>query len=195
MKHVPLITAVVEGSLTPVAIVLGWLLGTPSLATLFHFDWRQVLLGVAATLPPLGLFWFCVVCPWRPFAEIAKITTATLVPLFRDCSLIQLAIVSALAGLGEETLFRGVVQAAAAQWIGGTYGVWLALLIAAVLFGLLHSITPMYAVMAGLIGLYLGGLWLACGNLLTPIVVHAVYDFIALVYLIRIKAGGQETAS
>jgi membrane protease YdiL (CAAX protease family) len=194
MKHVPLVTAVVEGSLTPVAIVLGWLLGTPSLATLFHFDWRQALLGVAAALPPLGLFWFCLLCPWRPFAEIAKITTDTLVPLFRDCSLMQLAIVSALAGLGEETLFRGVVQEAAAQWIGGTYGVWLALLIAAVLFGLLHSITPMYAVMAGLIGLYLGGLWLACDNLLVPIVVHAVYDFVALVYLIRIKGGEKEAA-
>ena len=115
MKHFPLMAAVFEGLLTPVAIGLGWLLGTPPLATLFHFDGRDALLGVAAALPPLGLFWFCLVCPWRPFAETAKITVETLVPLFRDCGLAQLAIIAALAGLGEETLFRGVVQAGAAK--------------------------------------------------------------------------------
>jgi len=188
MKHVPLMTAVFEGGLTPAAIALGWLLGSPPLAT-FHFDWRDSLLGVAATLPPLGLFWLCLVCPWRPFAEIARITVETLVPLFRDCQLMQLAIIAALAGVGEEMLFRGVVQAASAQEIGGPYGVWLGLLIAAVLFGLLHSITPTYAILTGLVGLYLGGLWLACGNLLTPIVAHGAYDFVALLYLARVRGG------
>jgi membrane protease YdiL (CAAX protease family) len=187
MKHFPLMAAVFEGCLTPAAIGLGWLLGTPTLATLFHFDGRDALLGVAAALPPLGIFWFCLVCPWRPFAEIAKITVETIVPLFRGCGLTQLAIISALAGLGEETLFRGVVQAAAAQAIGGAYGVWLGLLAAAILFGLLHLITPTYGVLAGLIGLYLGGLWLATHNLLTPIVAHGTYDFLALLYLVRIR--------
>ena len=109
-------------------------------------------------------------------------------PLFRDCNLAQLAIISALAGLGEETLFRGVVQVGVAQGIAGPHGVWLGLLVAAILFGLLHLITPMYAILAGLIGLYLGGLWLLTGNLLTPITTHAAYDFLALVYLVRVKA-------
>ena len=187
MKHLALAAAVFEGSLTPVAIALGWLLGTPPLADLFHFTWRDALLGFVATLPPLGLFWLCLVCPWRPFAEIAKITVETLVPLFRECRLVQLAIIAALAGVGEELLFRGVVQAAATQWIGGPHGVWLGLLVAAVLFGLLHAITPTYAVLAGIIGLYLGGLWLACDNLLAPIVTHGTYDLLALVYLARIR--------
>jgi uncharacterized protein len=192
MKHFSLMAAVFEGCLTPVAIGLGWLLGTPPLATMFHFDGRDALLGVAAALPPLGLFWFCLVCPWRPFAEIAKITVETLVPLFRHCGLAQLAIISALAGLGEETLFRGVVQVGMAQEIGGPYGVWLGLLAAAVLFGLLHVITPTYGILAGLIGLYLGGLWLMSHNLLTPIVTHGTYDFLALVYLVRVKGGKAE---
>jgi membrane protease YdiL (CAAX protease family) len=108
-----------------------------------------------------------------------------LVPMFRDCRYTQLAILAALAGVGEEMLFRGVIQAAAASWIGGPYGIELGLLIAAVLFGLLHFITPTYAALAGLIGLYLGGLWLAVGNLLTPIVVHGLYDFLALAYLVK----------
>jgi len=188
MKHFPLAAAIFEGSLVPVAIGLGWLLNSPPLATL-HLQWRAALLGVAATLPPLALFWFCLKCPWRPLAEIAKVTDETLVPLFRDCRLVELAIIATLAGIGEEMLFRGVIQAAAATEIGGQRGVWLGLLVASVLFGLLHPITPAYAILAGLIGLYLGGLWLASGNLLTPVVAHGAYDFLALAYLVRMRKG------
>jgi uncharacterized protein len=193
MKHFPLVAAVFEGCLTPAAIALGWVLAAPPLAT-FRCDWRSGLLGVAATLPPLGLFWLCLVCPWRPFREIAKITDETLVPLFRDCEIVQLAIIAALAGVGEEMLFRGVVQTATAHAIGGPAGVWLGLLAAAVLFGLLHSVTPTYAILAGIVGLYFGGLWLLCGNLLAPIIAHGAYDFIALVYLVRVRVGGVDGA-
>ena len=41
--------------------------------------------------------------------------------------------------------------------------------------------------MAGLLGLYLGTVWIISGNLLTVIVTHAVYEFAALSYLIRIR--------
>jgi uncharacterized protein len=107
------------------------------------------------------------------------------VPMFRDGQLVHLAIISVLAGLGEEMLFRGVIQAAVAQEIGGPRGMWLGLAVAAVLFGMLHLVTPTYAVLAALIGLYLGGLWLLCDNLLAPVTTHAVYDFVVLVYLVR----------
>jgi len=93
-----------------------------------------------------------------------------------------------LAGLGEEMLFRGVVQQALANWIGSPAGVWIALGIAAVLFALAHSITVAYAVLAGLIGLYLGGIWLVSDNLLVPITTHALYDFMVLLYLVRVRA-------
>ena len=148
---------------------------------------RAVAIGVAATLPPLGLFWLCLKCPWPPFESITRILDEMLVPLFRDCQLVQLAIIAALAGIGEEMLFRGVIQSAVAEGIGGPHGVWLGLLIASMLFGLLHPITPTYAILAGLIGLYLGGLWLLCGNLLAPIITHAFYDFVALAYLVRTR--------
>ena len=64
---------------------------------------------------------------------------------------------------------------------------WVGLIAGGVLFGLAHCITPTYALLAGLIGLYLGWLWIATGNLLVPITTHAVYVFLALVYLIRIR--------
>ena len=176
MKHFALTAAVFEGSLILVAIALGWLLGTPPLRT-FQFEFGGAVLGLAATLPPLALFWLCLKCPWRPLAEIARIMNETIVPLFRDCRLVELAIIAALAGVGEEMLFRGVIQAAVMQKIAGPGGVWLGLLAAAALFGLLHLITPTYAILAGLIGLYFGGLWLACGNLLAPVTAHGTVRF------------------
>ncbi len=189
MKHFALTAAVFEGSLMLVAIALGWLLATPPLRT-FHFDLRDAALGLAAALPMLALFWMCLRCSWRPFKEIAKILDDAIVPLFHDCRPVELAIIAVLAGVGEEMLFRGVIQAAVMQTFAGPAGMWLGLLTAAVLFGLLHPITPTYAILAGAIGLYLGWLWLACGNLLTPITAHGAYDFVALVYLVRAKGSG-----
>ncbi len=188
-KHFALMAAAFEGGLAVVAIALGWLLGTPPLST-FRFDSRDAAWGVAATLPPLGLFWLCLKCPWRPFEAITRVLDETLVPLFRDCRLLELAIIAALAGVGEEMLFRGVIQTAVAEEIGGPCGVWLGLLIAAILFGLFHPITLTYAALAGLIGLYLGWLWLANGNLLAPIVAHGVYDFLAMAYLVKVRGEG-----
>src|SRR5262249_54526611 len=63
-------------------------------------------------------------------------------------------------------------------------GPWLGLAAASVLFGLLHAVTPTYAVLATLMGGYLGGLWMATGNILAPIIVHALYDFVVLYYLL-----------
>lgn len=180
MKNFPLMAATFEGSLVLLAIVLGWLLGTKPTAT-FHFDPYDAVLAVAATLPPLALFWLCVKYPIGPLKEIARIVDEMLVPLFRECGIVQLAVIAAMAGLGEEMIFRGVVQTA----LGDGAGPWIALLAAAVLFGLLHTVTPTYALLAGLIGLYLGWLWMATGNLLVPVVVHGLYDFVALVYLVK----------
>jgi uncharacterized protein len=42
--------------------------------------------------------------------------------------------------------------------------------------------------MAALMGAYLGWLWLLTGNLLTPIIAHAVYDLAALLVLTRLPA-------
>jgi len=104
------------------------------------------------------------------------------VPLFAGCSPWQLAVLSLLAGVSEEALFRGVVQGWLMRVSGSTV---LGLVFASALFGLAHAITSTYAILAGLIGAYLGWLWLATDNLLTPTVAHAAYDFVALWYLLR----------
>jgi hypothetical protein len=172
---------VVEGGLVLAAFVIGWLFAAPPLAQV-EWNLRGVVTGVAAAVPMLAglvlVTWF----PLGPLADLERLVRRFLVPLFRSCTLLDLAIVSALAGLGEEMLFRGVVQTGIERASGSP---WLAVAGASVLFGLAHPITRTYAVLAGLIGVYLGWLFLASGNLLVPIVTHAAYDFAALVYLLR----------
>ena len=192
MKHFAPTAAAFEGSLALLAMALGWLLGVPPLET-FHVEPHPAALGAMAALPPLALFWLCLKCPLPPFRRIARVVDELIVPLFRDFRPTQLLVVAGLAGLGEEMLFRGVIQPAAAHAIGGAAGAWIGLLLAAALFGLLHPITPTYALLAAVIGGYLGWLQLKFGNLLVPVAAHGVYDFIALAYMVNVRArsGGE----
>jgi membrane protease YdiL (CAAX protease family) len=170
----------VEGGLIGLAWLLGWLLGCGPLAR-FVFDVPGALWGLAAALPMLAGFFAAVRWPVGPLGRIKDFTDRVIRPLMRPCSLVDLAGISVLAGLGEEMLFRGVLQDTGSQWLP----VWAAVLVAAVLFGVLHAVTPTYALLATVVGAYLGVLYLLTGNLLAPIVAHALYDFVALVYLTR----------
>jgi CAAX protease family protein len=89
-------------------------------------------------------------------------------------------VISLLASVCEEVFFRSVFQGGLARHIGTIP----ALVVASVIFGCFHWVTKTYAVIATLIGAYLGVLWLTAGNLLAPITTHAVYDFAALVYFL-----------
>jgi len=179
-------TGLFEGSLGFLAILVGWLFGCPP-ARLVRWEIAAVGLGAAASLLPLLTVLLCMRFPLRPWADLVRVVDELLAPLFRGCRVVDLALVSLLAGFGEEMLFRGVVQQGIADWIGAEHGVWVGLAVASLLFGLLHPITPSYAVLAGLIGLYLGALWIATDNLLVPITTHTLYDFCVLVYVVRIR--------
>ena len=75
--------------------------------------------------------------------------------MFRRCTLAEFGIIALLAGVGEEMLFRGVLQGTISRWIRPEIG----LVAASALFGLAHLITLMYALAASLMGIYLGWLW------------------------------------
>ena len=176
-----LLAVAVEGGLIFAALLLGWVLGHPPLGTLF-WDLRDAALGVAATVPMLAVFFACLRWPVGPLRRIKGLTDDVIRPLLGPCTLLDLAGISVLAGLGEEMLFRGVLQNAFWDWTGSP---WLGLLIASVLFGLAHSVTLAYAVFATAMGAYLGWLWQASGNLLLVAVAHGLYDFVALVVVVR----------
>jgi len=185
-RHFALMAVAFEGGLVAVALGLGWLVGQDPLES-FHWSLADAGWGAVATLPPLALLWLCLKCPIRPAKRMVRVVDELLAPLFRDCRILDLAVISALAGLSEEMLFRGVIQQAVADAMPGPAGMWLGLAVAAILFGLAHRVTNTYALFAGLIGLYLGAVWLITDNLLVPITAHALYDFLALIFWVRIR--------
>ena len=171
----------VELGLLMLALLVGWFL-EPSPLRQIYLARVDLLYGLAACGPLLAGLVTITHFPWGPLGRLDAFVRRNVVPLFAECRLWQIAVISLLAGIGEEALFRGVIQAGIEQYFGSP--AW-ALAIASILFGLAHLITPTYAVLAGLIGAYLGWLLLATGNLLTPIVAHSAYDFAAILYLLR----------
>lgn len=172
-----------EAGLIVVAFLLGWPLQTPPLATL-HFELAALAVGLAAAVPMfLGLL---VVerSTLPPLRRLGVLFDEVGRPFFAPFTKLDLACLSVLAGVGEEMLFRGVAQAALSGWLG----LWWGVALASVLFGVLHALTPTYAILATLAGVYLGALWLLTDNLLAPILAHAAYDLVALLYLLRAPA-------
>ena len=159
---------------------LGRVLGLSPLAQL-ELGWRSFLWGVLATPPLLiALIWVLK----RPIGRLRRLVdfvVGELGPTLAGRSAAELVLLAGLAGLGEELLFRGVVQAGLARLVPNS----LALLSASVLFGLAHFATSTYAVVAGLMGLYLGGLFLVQGSLFAPMVTHALYDLVALLLVVQ----------
>jgi CAAX protease family protein len=183
------LAVLVEGALGLVALPLGWLFGI-SLRGQFPATSRQlvadVLVGIAATLPMLVLFWSMLGSRWRPLVELRNTVRQMAHELFPDPRMGQIIMIAALAGVSEELLFRGVVQTGIAQWTNPLVG----LLVASVVFGVLHSISRLYFALATLIGVYLGWLLIASGDLTVPIIAHGLYDVVALVYLTRLPDCG-----
>jgi uncharacterized protein len=169
-----------EGGLAIAACIIGLFLKTPPWRlitfSLADFGW-----GLAATIPMiLGLL---VLRSIRrgPLGGLNRAVDQSLVPLFAYCALWQLALISLIAGVGEELMFRGILQPV----LIGALGIAPGLILASAIFGLLHAVTVSYAVLATLVGMYLGWLALATNNLLPPIIAHGLYDFVALLYLIH----------
>lgn len=114
--------------------------------------------------------------------QIKKFLIETIGAPLSECTWYEMAWVALLAGFSEELLFRAVLQAWMLQW-----GPLVGLLLSNLLFGLAHAITLLYAILAGLLGLYLGALFQfgGDGNLLVPTLSHALYDLVAFVVIRR----------
>ncbi|MDX1947018.1 MAG: CPBP family intramembrane glutamic endopeptidase [Pirellulaceae bacterium] len=181
----------VEGGLGGVAIGVGWLLGFwPAIG----MGWRspaageQLLAaawGLAATAPLFAVLLVMDRFPVPRLAQVRNLAVRATRELFPQARWWQFALVSLAAGMGEELIFRGLLQAGLETWIGPPAGAWIGLVVAALVFGAFHWLNATYALLATLAGLYFGGLLLASDSLWTPIVAHAAYDFVALCYLSR----------
>jgi membrane protease YdiL (CAAX protease family) len=174
-----------EGGLGAVALFVGWLLGYSPFIDQSQTPLVAIGWGIAATGPLFAVLLVLDRFPIGPLRRVRQIAEEVILQMFGGASYVQLAVVSIAAGIGEELLFRGLVQAGLSELIPGEFAPWIALAVASVLFGVCHWLNTTYAILAMLAGAYFGLLLIATENLWAPIVAHATYDFIALIYLIR----------
>jgi membrane protease YdiL (CAAX protease family) len=172
-----------ESALILVAIVLGWFVEVNPFASLY-FSEQAIAYGALGTIPLFLLFLASEQMNLESVQNIRKLLLDTLCPNLYKHHWTDLLVLAAIAGIAEEVLFRGAVQ----PWLERAWGMDIGLVATSIAFGLVHAVTPLYAVLASLISIYLG-LSLDYGgsrNLLTPIIIHGFYDF--LVFLVLIKA-------
>lgn len=164
-----------ETAVLLLAVALGWLLSVDPLGRL-GISWGGALLGLAATGPLLVMLGLLLRSRNPVLIEFRRTVEGVAGPLFSGASWWQVVALAGIAGLAEEALFRGLLQEGLTSWLG-----WVpALLISGAVFGILHWLTGLYALLAGLVGLYLGALYLITGDLLVPVLAHAAYDVVAL---------------
>ncbi len=169
-----------EASLILVAIVLGWLADINPFAML-HFSEMAIVYGIIGTLPLFLMFLALERLQGDSMVNIKQLLLNTLGPGLHRYHWTDLLILGSIAGVSEEILFRGVIQ----PWIASAWGPMLGLVLSNIIFGLVHAVTPLYAVLATLVGIYLGLSLDYTGetNLLIPIIIHGFYDFLAFVVL------------
>jgi membrane protease YdiL (CAAX protease family) len=175
---------IVEGGLALVALALAWLFGvsvrelipqtgSPLVAAIFR--------GVIVALAMLVVFFWMVHSSRAAVRELRQQVESLIGQMFPAGSVAQFGLVALLAGVGEELLFRGVIQTLLSQWTTPVAG----LLITSILFALAHALSKLYFFLALIIGLCFGWLVYQYNDLLAPMVAHSLYDFVALVYLSR----------
>jgi membrane protease YdiL (CAAX protease family) len=167
------IVAFGEGFMLVVAVM--WARGAGIL--LFPGPWAIGVVSGLAGAVALGAVNLALM-RWRgrswPGESLRNVCRVIVHPLFEHVSVWQILLVSTLAGLAEEFLFRGVLQ------------VLIGLPAASVLFGMVHvggRGFVGYGVWAAIIGAFFGWLMHITGGLAAPVVAHAVYDALALAYV------------
>ena len=178
-KTLLLITLFVEGGL----FLLGLLLmgGSGVLPSRFSLSWNATGYALLFCIPMFVALYIAVVSRWKLLSRLKDELDEKVMPIFANCKTIDLALIAFLAGTSEELLFRGWLQGALISKVGVIVGI----LGASAIFGFAHYLSLTYAVYAGLTGIYLGAIYQTTGNLYIVMAIHALYDFVALVYLVR----------
>ena len=181
------LAAVFEGGLVFVALGLGLVFRINPFAE-FRVEGTAIAVGIAAALPPFLLLVVTDRFRFSALERIKRIVLQLLGPSLIACRWYELVAVAALAGFGEELVFRGVLQRLFERWLDFRGSGPIAGLVASnVIFGLLHCLTPTYGVLAALMGIYFGVLLDATHppSVVAPILAHGLYDYLAFLLLRR----------
>ena len=185
---------IVEGGLVCVALLFGWFGFFDQQQPLNSIDWQlcrdALIWGCVATVPML--IYLAVTHFWRPafLQPMRRFVETKLHPMFRGSSLIELLALSLMAGFGEELFFRWCLQGGVTSLLESRIGIAGAivagLVIASMVFGGCHWVNASYGVTTIIVGCYLGATMIWTGTWLVPAVAHALFDFVALIYIAKL---------
>lgn len=149
-----------------------------------------MVLTVAASLTIIPLSMVVEGVVLRRFG-IPEDVIRALLEILRARDLGELMLVWSVAGLGaavgEELIFRGILQ----RSLYGSVKGWLAVVIAGIIFGVLHN--PWRMASASLLGIYMGFLYLWTDCLVFPIVAHlTINSFVVISLYISEHSGSVE---
>jgi hypothetical protein len=151
-------------------------------------------LGCGLAIPWILCLLFLKRQRWQWSSELFELTRE-LLKFLNGASWYWLALLALSSGVGEEIFFRGWLQGWIQKLVGlGESGdgplttrnfinATLAIFLSALVFGIVHPLSKTYIAFAFAMGLYLGASYCLTGNLLVPIVAHASYNFVAMVWL------------
>ena len=177
-----------QSLLIPIAVFIAQFVNLPNigLGSQFQLGSSAFVDGLRWTLPLFGVAGLLrIVEPYsKALKDVTKATQRSVLSVLGSTrrpffALLVSCILGAVAGIGEEWLFRGVFQQCLIDKFGSSS---ISLAVSGLVFGLLHAVTPVYALLAGAASVFFGYLYILTNNLAVPMITHAVYDVFALMW-------------
>lgn len=151
----------------------------PILGPRFSLSPRAIVFAALTAIPFSFAFWLLEEA--LP-TGITEATETLFRNFFYNRSSIDIFIFCLCVALGEELLFRAWMLAGFIAW-----GVkpTIAVAISSIIFGVLHSYTAIYMIMATFAGSLFGLMFVSSGTVLHPVIVHFLYDFCTILFMKR----------
>lgn len=159
---------------------------------LVRTEWKTVVCAVLASLAlivPVMSLESLVLVHFRVPQELLD-RLGEMIRARSGLELVYVLLVAAVAAaLGEELVFRGILQRSLAIWLRGSGGGWAAVVTASLAFSVLHDAWRLPAAFA--LGVFLGILYWRSGSLVVPIVAHLTINSVAVVAVYLAETRGE----
>lgn len=152
----------------------------PPLSAFGNMGWLSIPYGIVAGALGYGLV-FIVTKTFLMNLGSMRELMENLSSLFRNFSWPAILVISLMAGLSEELLLRGLVQG----WLVDFFNPLSGIVLASLIFGLMHFLTRTYVIVTFILGLAFGVAYYLSDSLMFVIVAHAVYDVFAFAVLVK----------
>ena len=152
----------------------------------YHLSWfggftaSTILISMIVVLVTYVLIYWLTSHSWLNTREMRELNTQ-LVALFKNLTWPQIIVLSLCAGIGEELLFRGLLQ----TWLVTKLNPFWGVIGASMIFGLMHYLNATYIILTFVLGCLFGIAYYLTDSLLLIMAAHAVYDVIAFGVIVK----------